>query len=54
MKKDKHTIAMKIVKILIESSLSITDQLKVIESVRERLNFCRNTANEMKQTKLDL
>jgi len=54
MKTDKHTLAMQIVKTLIESGLSITDQLKVIENVRQRLNFCRNTANEMRQTKLEL
>lgn len=50
----KHELAMKICKILIESDLSISDQLKVIESVRERLKFCKQTGQEMKQTTLDL
>ena len=45
----KHELAMKICKILIESDLSISDQLKVIESVRERLQFCKQTGQEMKQ-----
>lgn len=50
--KDKHTLAMEIVKLLIESGLSINDQLKVINLVREKLEFCKKTGQEMKQLKL--
>ena len=52
MKKTKHQLAMEIVKTLIESGLSINDQLKVIENVREKLKFCKQTGAEMKQLKL--
>ena len=48
-----HELAMKIVKLLIESGLSINDhQLKVINDVREKLLFCKKTGQEMKQLKL--
>ena len=52
--KNTHKLAMSIVKLLIESELSINDQLKVINNVREKLMFCKTTGQEMKQTKLDL
>lgn len=48
----RHELAQKIVKILIESELSISDQLKVIKNVKDRLYFCKITGAEMKQTKL--
>lgn len=52
--KDKiHKTAMKIVKILIESELSISDQLKVIKNVKERLDFCKTTGIQMKQLEID-
>lgn len=47
-----HKLAMEIVKLLIESGLSINDQLKVINNVREKLSFCKKTGQEMKQLKL--
>jgi hypothetical protein len=50
--KTKHELAQEIVKILIESGLPLYEQLKVIQSVREKVQFCRDTANQMKQTKL--
>ena len=49
-----HKLAMSIIKLLIDSGLSINDQLKVINNVREKLMFCKTTGQEMKQTKLDL
>jgi len=49
-----HKLAMKICKIFIESDLSISDQLKVIESVKERLKFCKETGQKMSQLSLDL
>jgi repressor of nif and glnA expression len=53
-KKDKHTLAMEIVNLLIDSGLSISDQLKVINKVKEKLEFCKKTGAEMQQLKLDL
>lgn len=44
-----HKLAMEIVKLLIDSGLSINDQLKVINDVREKLLFCKKTGQEMKQ-----
>ena len=51
---DIHKKAMEIVKLLIESGLSISDQLKVINNVKEKLEFCKKTAQELKQLKLEL
>lgn len=48
-----HKLAMKIVKLLINSELSVNDQLKVVNNVREKLLFCKKTGQEMKQLKLD-
>jgi hypothetical protein len=45
----KHELAIKICKILIESDLSISDQLKVIEVVSKRLKFCKQTGQKMQQ-----
>jgi repressor of nif and glnA expression len=50
--KEKHETAMKITEILIESGLSITNQLRVIEMVKERLKFCKETGAELNQVKL--
>lgn len=47
-----HKLAMEIVKLLIESGLSVNDQLKVITNVREKLLFCKKTGQEMKQLTL--
>ena len=49
-----HELAMEIVKLLIDSGLSVNDQLKVINDVREKLLFCKKTGQEMKQLKLEL
>jgi hypothetical protein len=54
MKKTKHQVAMEIVQILIESGLSLNEQLKIIEMVREKLKFCKQTGAEMKQLKFEL
>ena len=45
-------LAMEIVKLLIESGLSVNDQLKVINDVREKLLFCKKNGQEMKQLTL--
>ena len=49
-----HNKANEIVKILIESGLSINDQLKVINNVKAKLEFCKRTGQEMKQLTLKL
>ena len=49
-----HKLAIEIVKLLIDSGLSINDQLKVINDVREKLLFCKKTGQEIKQLKLEL
>ena len=49
----KHELAMKICKILIDSDLLISEQLKVIDSVRERLKFCKETGQKMSQLSFD-
>jgi intergrase/recombinase len=49
-----HTLAMKIVKLLIESGLSIEDQLKVIKSVQKRLEFCKVKGQEIKNKQLTI
>lgn len=50
----KYKTVQKIIALLIESDLTINDQLKVIENVKFRLNFCKETANQMKQITLDI
>lgn len=50
--KTKHELAMKVIEILIDSELSISDQLKVIEMVKNRLKFCKEIGAELKQLKL--
>ena len=49
-----NKLANEIVKLLIDSGLSISEQLKIINNVREKLIFCKTTGQEMKQTKLEL
>jgi hypothetical protein len=49
-----HRLAMNIVKLLIDSELSISDQLKVINNVREKLLFCKETGKQIKQLTLEL
>ena len=49
----QHKLAMDIVSLLIESGLSITDQLRVIEMVREKLKFCKETGQKLNQLELD-
>lgn len=49
-----HILAQKIIQLLIENELSISQQLKVIEDVKFRLNFCRSTGIELNQYKLEI
>lgn len=39
----KQELVQKIIKILIESGLSVNNQLEVIQNVKERLDFCTVT-----------
>ena len=50
--KTKHELSQEIVKILIESGLPLHEQLKILQMVKEKVEFCRNTANSIRQTKL--
>jgi hypothetical protein len=52
MKKDKNQIANEIIKLLINSGLSVSDQLRVIKLVKQRLDFCKTTGLEMQQLQL--
>ena len=45
---------MKIVKMLIDSGLSIDDQLIVLKQVREKVQFCKIAGHEIKQKQLSL
>ena len=45
-------LAQKIIKMFIENEISIKDQLQIIKNVKDRLDFCRNTGQEIKQLKL--
>ncbi len=54
MKNKIYQTEMKNVRLLIDSELSISNQLKVIKSVKERLDFCKQAGLEIKQTKLEL
>ena len=49
-----HKKAMEIVKMLIDSGLSIDDQLIVLKQVREKVQFCKITGHEIKQKQLSL
>ena len=52
MSNEIHSKVMQMVKILIDSGLSISNQLKVIHNVKERIEFCKKTGAEMQQKKL--
>ena len=51
---NSHKLAMAITKLLIESELSIFEQMKVIKNIQDTLTFCKKTGQEMKQQKLKL
>lgn len=48
-----HKKANEIVKLLIESGLSIDDQLIVLKQVREKLQFCKIKGMEIDQQKFN-
>jgi hypothetical protein len=51
---NNHETAMKVIAILIDSELSISNQLQVIKMVKERIDFCKSTGRELTQLKLEL
>lgn len=52
MQSEIHKLAIKITALLIDSELSIKEQLQVINNVREKLIFCKKTGQEMQQLTL--
>lgn len=49
----KHELAQKVIKILIDSGLSINQQIIIIKQVKERLDFCKKIGEEMRQQKFE-
>lgn len=47
-------IEQRIIKLLIDSGLTISEQLEAIKGVQERLQFCKITAHKMNQKQLKL
>jgi hypothetical protein len=50
----EQKIGLEIAKLLIESGLSIDDQLIVINNVRKKLEFCKIKGREIEQIKIKL
>lgn len=50
---EKHQLAQKIIKILIESGLSIDDQLEVLKKTREKVEFCKLAGIKANQLKIE-
>lgn len=44
--------ANEIISLFIEYKIPLSQQLEILKIVRQKLEFCRNTSNEMKQPKL--
>jgi hypothetical protein len=54
-KKNKSEINKKandIIALFIENKIPLSQQLEILKIARQKIEFCRNTSNEMKQTKL--
>jgi len=49
-----HQMANEIIKLFIENEIPLSQQLEILKSVRERIEFCRKTGSELKQHKLEL
>jgi predicted regulator of amino acid metabolism with ACT domain len=54
LKNQQYPIQMRITKILIDSGLTVSTQLKVIKTVAEKLEFCKKIGQELNQKKLNL
>jgi hypothetical protein len=44
--------ANEIIALFIEHKIPLSQQLEILKIVRQKIEFCRNTANEIKQPKL--
>jgi hypothetical protein len=52
MKKTPQQLANEIIAIFIDNGISTTQQLQILKMVREKIEWCRKTGAEFKQTKL--
>jgi hypothetical protein len=52
MKKTSQQLANEIIKLFIDNDISTTQQLAILKMVREKIEWCKKTGAEMKQTKL--
>jgi hypothetical protein len=50
MRTDTHTLAMRITKLLIESELTLNQQLEVLQIVKKRIYICKEVAKDIKRT----
>jgi hypothetical protein len=46
--------ANEIIKLFIDNEIPLHQQLEILKLAKQKIEFCRNTANEMKQKSLDL
>ena len=53
MKTDINKKANEIIKLFIDNDIPLFQQLEILKMVRERIEFCRKTALEMRQKKLE-
>ncbi len=51
---DVQKKANEIIKLFIDNEIPLSQQLEILKMVRQKIEFCRNTAKEMKQHKLNL
>ena len=49
-----NQLANEIIKLFIDNDISTTHQLAILKMVKEKIEFCRKTGAELKQTKLEL
>ena len=47
-------IANKIIKLFIDNEIPLSIQIDALKLARKKIEFCKNTAKEMKQKKLEL
>ena len=54
MKSNVNKKANEIIKLFIDNDIPINQQLQILKIVREKLDFCKKTAAEIRQNKLEL
>ena len=52
MKNTTEQLANEIIKLFIDNKIPLSQQLDILKLVKLKIEFCKNTAKEMKQTKL--